>query len=218
MKVVVSSVLHWFQNDGGPGALDDATKATTSPAGMSWQWRWYVAILAAYLGLLANAVVGVLRLASPLASAEAMLWGQSLPIVLVLLAVVMRRGVDKFLGAMLAFPLLMLSLVLGFFCRETVSDIRRTGSDPSFKPIDSIAVRHSRIVLYRGNGGATTPFSVVLRQEKLLIPGVLLVRRVRTVSPASEAEVTVLGDDRIRFVVASYARDETLTVKRWVYF
>jgi len=49
---------------------------------------------------------------------------------------------------------------------------------PGFDQIEEIQWKGSEIRLYRTNGGATTDFGVVIRKEKNLFPGLLLVRRV----------------------------------------
>lgn len=49
--------------------------------------------------------------------------------------------------------------------------------------------RGSRICLYRTNGGATTNVGVVIRQEKTILPGVRLVRRVGDYYPCADVDV-----------------------------
>jgi hypothetical protein len=177
---------------------------------VTWADRLYLVALGAYGTLMANWFIEILRLTSPSTNYTVMEVALWMPAVLVVLAF-FREGWDgKIVGAVFALPLVALSLVLALV--EGVTGMT------SFEPIDSIPLAHSRITVYRTNGGATTAYGIVLRQEKVLVRGLMLVKRIRVVYPASEAKVSVTGENTVRLVVASYGTDETLTVRRWVYF
>jgi hypothetical protein len=52
----------------------------------------------------------------------------------------------------------------------------------------------SRIVTYLTNGGATTDYGLIVRQERAIFPGVLLVRKIDDLYPCAELTVTSTGD------------------------
>jgi hypothetical protein len=52
------------------------------------------------------------------------------------------------------------------------------GHDLSFEQFSELPWKGTAIRLYRTNGGATTDYGVVVRQERRLLPGIMLVRTV----------------------------------------
>ena len=54
----------------------------------------------------------------------------------------------------------------------------RDGRDLGFAAFAQIPWQGSEVILYRTNGGATTDFGVVIRQERTLLPGVKVVRNL----------------------------------------
>jgi hypothetical protein len=59
----------------------------------------------------------------------------------------------------------------------------KDGHDLSFDQFAETHWKECDVRFYRTDGGATTDFGVVIRQEKALFPGVLLVRRVDDFNP-----------------------------------
>jgi hypothetical protein len=59
----------------------------------------------------------------------------------------------------------------------------------SFDRFAERAWKGSRVVLYLTNGGATTDFGVVIRQERVMLAGILLVRRIEDFYPCQSLEV-----------------------------
>lgn len=77
------------------------------------------------------------------------------------------------------------AIIFGFFCLGsliiilfTLSDIdslkRNGGKDLGFECISEISIDKTKIKAYRTNGGATTDFGIVVREEKKLCCGILL--------------------------------------------
>jgi hypothetical protein len=74
-------------------------------------------------------------------------------------------------------PLLLYSAVVLLSSLMTgVPD--KSGRDPSFDRFAETHWKGSEVRFYRTNGGATADFGVVIRQERRLIPGVVLVRHL----------------------------------------
>ena len=59
----------------------------------------------------------------------------------------------------------------------------------SFNRFAEKAWKGSKVALYLTNGGATTDFGVVIRQERAMLPGILLVRRIEDFYPCQSLEV-----------------------------
>jgi hypothetical protein len=80
---------------------------------------------------------------------------------------------SKTVAIIAVLPLLLYSCIflLGFAMTGFDHDL-------SFERFAETHWKGSDIRFYRTNGGATTDYGVVIRQEKALFPGVLLVRRV----------------------------------------
>jgi hypothetical protein len=76
-----------------------------------------------------------------------------------------------------AIPLLLYSgaAVLGMMMTGFAY---KDGHDLSFDQFSEAPWKGSSVRLYRTNGGATTDFGVVIRQERKLFPGILLVRNL----------------------------------------
>jgi hypothetical protein len=188
----------------------------------SWQTRCYIGLLIAYIGILVNWRAEVMRFESPAVNYVVMLIGLAVPIALVPLAFGFKGWGRKIVGAIFPLLLIPLSLLLGMFSWIMLADISNTGIDSSFERLECIQLPHSRVTVYRTNGGATTDFGVALRHEMTLLPGVLLVRRIESLYPAYEAKVTTSGGNIVKVVVAPYGdqveQNLTLTLKRWVYF
>ena len=76
-------------------------------------------------------------------------------------------SIPFFLGAAI-YPLLMLlSMVAG-------------GPIVGYEVLDSIELRHSKVVAYRLNGGATTDYAIKVSQELTVFPGVVVARDLHT--------------------------------------
>jgi hypothetical protein len=78
-------------------------------------------------------------------------------------------------------------------------------------PIDRVALGSSRVVVYRTDGGATTAYGILVRQEQEILPGVLRVAELATAYPAARARVEVLDGHRVR-VTIEHRRPRILTL------
>ena len=87
------------------------------------------------------------------------------------------RRWSKTVAIAAVLPLLLCSFI--FLLGEAMTrPAHRNGRDLSFDQFAETRWKGSDVRFYRTNGGATTDFGVVIRQERTLFPGVLLVRRV----------------------------------------
>jgi amino acid transporter len=87
--------------------------------------------------------------------------------------------------------------------------------DASFAKIAQI---EEQIALYRTNGGATTEYGLVVRQEQRLLPGVLLVKQVFSKYGISYLNYTKAGNHLTIMDPASTLKIHEVELKRYVYF
>ena len=104
------------------------------------------------------------------------------------------RWWSKTIALIAVIPLLLYSAM--FLLGSAITGASyRNGRNLSFDRFAEMHWKGSDVRLYRTNGGATTDFGVVIRQERRLIPGVVLVRRLGDFYPcySLNAESTDVG-------------------------
>ena len=70
----------------------------------------------------------------------------------------------------------------------------KLGLNPAFERIHRIDFNNYQVSIYRTNGGAMTSFGVIIRQEKIILPGILLVKNLFRKYPASDAQYKKVGN------------------------
>jgi hypothetical protein len=95
-------------------------------------------------------------------------------------------------GAVLALPALI-----------GLIDTARFGYDPAFEPIARYALESRGLTVYRTNCGAPCSYGIVVRVERPLLPGLLVVRDVYREYPADTVQLRVLGGDQFEIGVPS---------------
>jgi hypothetical protein len=99
----------------------------------------------------------------------------------------------------------------------------KNGHDLSFDRFGETHWKGSDVRFYRTDGGATTDFGVVIRQEKPLFPGVLLVRRIDDFYPCYSLDATAtdygftINDERSNCSALPH-RQREYRLKPFVYF
>ncbi|MGJ7044242.1 hypothetical protein HNR52_000423 [Thermoanaerobacterium thermosulfurigenes] len=82
----------------------------------------------------------------------------------------------------------------------------------AFMPIHNIRFESSSVIVYRSNYGATTDYGIVVRQEKEIIKGVLLVKNLLRKDHVYDISVKKLGDNVVELM------GKKIYLKRNVYF
>jgi hypothetical protein len=183
------------------------------------------------VGLLAVATViffwqirhPVLRLTSPSGNAFlTMILGLAMPWLTALAVFRLGRWWSKVLSVVAALPLLIYSFVFLIGLAMTGSSIE-DGRDLGFDPFAVSGWNGTNVRFYRTNGGITTAFGVVVRQEKALVPGVVLVRNLDSFYPCrsvdaapTDAGISVFGKHSDCSALSGQRREYKL--KRFVYF
>ena len=164
-----------------------------------------------------------LRLSSPIAS-ELLGWSVALVSPWLANLTLYRLGQKwaQILSLLLCIPLAAQSWILGFLLITTVS--LDTGRNAMFDPIAESEWKGSVVRLYRTNfGGATTAFGVVIRQERAIIPGVLLVRPLNDFYRCYALDLTsteegVRVEDKHSNCTSFGKQKRDYRLKRFVYF
>ncbi|GAB6180359.1 hypothetical protein JCM14036_16780 [Desulfotomaculum defluvii] len=66
-------------------------------------------------------------------------------------------------------------------------------------PIHHLNLKSSFITAYQTNGGATTACGIVVRQEKKIFPGILLVKQLYKEYPREDILIKRVSDNVIEF-------------------
>jgi len=176
--------------------------------------RVIVICLCLFVSLQLNSWFPVLRFNSRAINEFAYLASWCLPWVAFALAFFLRKTLARWATCILLVPLL-----LGSFLAVILMAIT---AGTSFEPIHQLNVGSSSIVVYRLDGGATTDFGLLARQERQIIPGLYLVRNLETFYPAYSASCETTSPETALIKVAPYEDrgplEKKYTIARFVYF
>jgi len=165
---------------------------------------------------LANALVPVLRFEGQTANWLTACVLFLLPILLpVFVLRFQMRSLFKVFAMVGLTPIVLLTLVVSAMtgsCAHTQSE----GVDHSFAKLAQVPVEGSQATAYLSNSGALSDFLVVVRQEKTLLPGLLLVRNVYARSGEREATLTAVGPLAVEVRTGGVAT--RIDFLRFVYF
>lgn len=157
--------------------------------------------------VLANWAYPVLRLASGAASLRYAVVLLVLPLVTAGMALARLAGRVRWFVLTLVVPTILVAGVIVFMAGAPPE----TGG--KLTPVRRVPLPGGgALVVYRANYCVTCDFDVVLRQERRLVSGLLLVRDLYGRRHAEDADVELTAPDRVR------VGDEDLRLRRWVYF
>jgi hypothetical protein len=185
---------------------------------------WFFGLLVTYCVMIANNIVVVLRTSSLFINYSIMLVVFFIPLALLILAISIKKNFIKWAVIVGILPVLLLSAVSGVFVTFSWKTILTTGRDLSFEPVKSIQTQDFQVVIYRANGGTTTSFEIIGRQEKSILPGLLLVREIYHAYPGYDAELTIVAPNTIKIVSPPYLKkrpkpfEKVVKLRPWVYF
>ena len=104
-------------------------------------------------------------------------------------------------AALALMPLVLMSLILASINGSDYLEARARGWDTSFEPVASLKLSDATVTAYQTDGGATTDYGIVVRHERILLPGLLLVRNVFAHDHATGASLRALGPHRVEITV-----------------
>ena len=184
-------------------------------------------LLAVFLLGVWNWDAPVLRLTSPLGNVVVLFGFFLLPwVAVVIIRPMLTFGGWRRVAFILAVtPLLAYSSFTAALigCFELPSAVQRP-AHLGFDPIQRVILPNSTLVLYLTDCGATCSFGLLLRQERALLPGVLLVRDLGGWYPAEKAKITRGGTMGVRVAIEPYFgrvaqdRQAFFRPRPWLYF
>lgn len=159
------------------------------------------ALLGCFLLALLNYICPLLRFRASIANDVAILLVFFLPWLGLRYVFALRKWWQTAVAFVLLVPVLLLSLLGGILAAIEVGYVISTGADfwSTVQHSTKIEMGAYRVVAEEFvYGGAAGGEAVEVRQERTLIPGVLLVRRLETVEDAEIASCRVVGPDELR--------------------
>lgn len=162
----------------------------------------YILLIVLYIIAIINFVYPVIRFDSRLLNNIFVIFVLLIPTVLMIKGFFFRSLVVKILNTLIwVIPCILGILLMPFIIAPI-----------GFEQIKSLSLENSDIVAYRTNGGATTSFGILVRQEKNIIPGIKLVKRIYGQDHKDNVNMTKTGENSFQI------EGNTETVKRNVYF
>lgn len=155
-------------------------------------------LVAVYILSWANVAYPFVRLSYQAANYLAFALAQLIPIKVIRLAN-SRPGWSRWPVFMIGVLLLLPAVPLGVGAVGCAALAIPT--DESFERRQAVPTSFGTIAVYRTNGGPTTAFGIVVRQECRVMPGVVLVRQLAHEYPSDKADVEwqASGSVRISF-------------------
>jgi len=132
-----------------------------------------------------------------------------LPILLFIKVIMSNIDSKLLLASLSSICLSFFCLIVGYFAYSDGLKAYERGTDGSFEVIDEVTFEGFNYKLYRTNGGATTSYGLVLREEYQLAFGVKAVGRIFEKYKASDARIYLDGSILV-LVIQPYSQDESV--------
>jgi hypothetical protein len=161
-------------------------------------WAALGACATMFLLGMANFLTPVIRLSSPLANYVTFLGILLIPWMVVALAFLVRPVWAAAAIGTLGVAAGLASGILALFVALSTYLVWTNGRDEGFLPVSEVHTDAGVVRAYETNGGATTDYGLIVRQERAIFPGVLLVKNVYSEYHARGGRVERLGPDRVR--------------------
>ena len=183
------------------GALGCNAVTSSAPnRGLGRAPRLIIGLLATSSLLVANWLHPVLRFTWAPLNYVAMACAFAAPLAAAILATRLPTRAQRISSTLvLALPGLA-ALPLAALAFVGAVDTIRAGEDSSFLVTDAVRVDGTTLRAYQTNGGATTDYGFVVRQEKTVLPGLVVVRSIYSQYHAKGGRLRVVGPDKVQVV------------------
>ena len=94
--------------------------------------------------------------------------------------------------------------LFALFASIGLDEVLADGLDTGFEPVAELQGTGVRYRFYLTDGGATTAYGLVLRRERPVVPGMMLIDVLHSDYPAHDATMVRLADGRARLDVLPY--------------
>lgn len=174
---------------------------------------WHIGLILWYLLSLANYFYPVLRFKSVVANHIYISLVLLMPVMILFIGFFYKRLVIKIINTSIFIIPCLVGLPLSLILLSLLSvDIFSGNVGRGFEPIDQLGFASYNITAYRTNGGAATGFGIVVRQEKEVFFGVLLVKKIY--SEYHTDNVSLIKTDEKTIKINGVKHE----VKKYVYF
>jgi hypothetical protein len=181
-----------------------------------WTLACFTGLLLIHVAGFANWSIGPFRTVSPITNYVVMLVIFLLPCALFALALKARQSAFRLAIYCIMAPWTVICAILAVGAAMDLQGVAVHGTDPGFEYLHSISLPKSRVAAYRTNGGATTSFGIVVRQETPILPGVYRVEEIFHAYPGFEADMTVVGENEVKISVPPYGSARQLVAQESV--
>lgn len=198
----------------------DHIRRSAPPRADRWALTGLVVSVVLLALFLANWSSPVLRTVSPTANAGIAVIGCMLPWPAAVCAKALSIGATRWLlGACLAMVGLLFLPFAGFALLDAKAYADAGDRDGGYRIVSQAQFDHSNVVGYETNGGATTDYGFVVRQERPLGLGIILVRELYSRYRSQGGTVERIAPERVRILPEGAPDAETeLAVLPWVWF
>lgn len=140
----------------------------------------------------------------------------AIPFILMALSFWFPKWWMKIVGVLVMLPFIINSFQWGSLTLLVLPDVIKSGDHVFWRKTQTLHMPYYEVSIYEYD------YSVTVRQEKEIFPGVLLVRDIH--HNASFINVDVVDENQIKIEIPEWhngsieTRTETITLKRFVYF
>ena len=172
---------------------------------------WIVTLFAVYALTQVNFEHDMLRFEVPALNPMFLFTALCIPYVIIVLGFFLPRWWIRVVITLFCLPLILNDGFLMIFLPSTTSQPIQLGYDPGFKLIEYVDEPSYKVEIYQTDCGAPCHYGIAVRQERQILPGVLLVREFPGFYPAHSASIERLGQNRIRLSARDYLNNDRLS-------
>lgn len=118
----------------------------------------------------------------------------------------------KIIGITVCLCISILCFITHFFANSSYEDVKERGVDYSFEVMQEKHITGRDYVLYRTNGGATTSYGLVLREEIPFLSNFKFIHILHRKYKASVGELSTLDSGTLILTIQPYSEGEGLDV------
>jgi hypothetical protein len=176
--------------------------------------RWFKWGGIAYFIIFANALYPTVLFEDARVNRAVFATAQIIPVMVWTCIVLRWNGWRLVCGGIGLLPVVLLALCLA------IGSLAGNLFEPGFERTHHIELGWTQVAAYQTNGGAMTSFGMIVRQERRLFTGVMLIRELANVYPAYSVAIERPSNRIIRLTFPPYdgRRPQTVIVEKrlWV--
>jgi hypothetical protein len=160
--------------------------------------RWLKWVAVVYVIIFANALFPTVLFEDDRLNRTVFATAQIVPIMVWTYIVLRWNGWRLACAGIGLFPAVLVALCLA------IGSLAESLFKPGFERTHHIEIGWTQVAAYQTNGGAMTSFGMIVRQERRLFPGVMLIRELANVYPAYSVTIEHPSNRIIRLTFPPY--------------